>query len=134
MDSEAITKYLTIPEKRPAYRRDRPHSDFLCPLAPAFPALPQNVNLPTSPALTLALSGTNCVTAASGQMEPITPEVDYRFEDTIAKQLERWFHVTHLDIEDPQLQSLIDSVPISSLGSKFLNQEHVIPHHLRYFS
>lgn len=42
LDSDAITKYLSIPEKRPAYRKDRPHSEFLCPLSPAFPSLPEN--------------------------------------------------------------------------------------------
>lgn len=34
LDSEAITRYLTLPPKRPEYRRSRPHSDFLCALGP----------------------------------------------------------------------------------------------------
>lgn len=30
--------YLLLPAKRPAYRQDRSHSDFLCPLHPYFPS------------------------------------------------------------------------------------------------
>ncbi len=30
--------YLLLPSKRPAYRQDRSHSDFLCPLHPFFPS------------------------------------------------------------------------------------------------
>jgi lipoate-protein ligase A len=31
--------YLTLPDKRPAYREDRPHDDFLCKLSEAYPDL-----------------------------------------------------------------------------------------------
>jgi lipoate-protein ligase A len=31
--------YLTLPDKRPAYRQDRPHDDFLCKLSDAYPDL-----------------------------------------------------------------------------------------------
>ncbi len=31
--------YLTLPDKRPEYRQDRPHHDFLCKLSEAYPDL-----------------------------------------------------------------------------------------------
>jgi lipoate-protein ligase A len=38
-DKNNMDDYLTLPDKRPAYREDRPHDDFLCKLSEVYPDL-----------------------------------------------------------------------------------------------
>lgn len=44
MDSISISKYLTLPPKRPEYRKDRPHSDFLCSLGHHVAQVPTHLS------------------------------------------------------------------------------------------
>lgn len=38
-DEAKLETYLTLPEKQPAYRHNRTHSDFVCRLKDRFPGL-----------------------------------------------------------------------------------------------
>jgi lipoate-protein ligase A len=38
-DKDNMDDYLTLPDKRPDYRKDRPHNDFLCKLREVYPDL-----------------------------------------------------------------------------------------------
>ncbi len=94
LDSPSMRKYLKMPAKRPVYRGDREHGSFLCPLKPFFPPL---------------------------QVEALsTPDKDQRFEEAIVRQLNKWFHVRHVEFEADEIQEIIASNALREYRTKLL--------------
>jgi hypothetical protein len=87
--SALLHRYLTLPKRRPAYRADRQHKDFLCKLQthPFF----HSTTASAAPASAPALSEAEAL-----HQYLATQTYTERFEDAVVQALRSWF-----DVVDP---------------------------------
>jgi hypothetical protein len=114
-----MSRYLTIPSKRPNYRGERSHSDFLCSLTPllapaafdphadAAPLPPAPEPFPSAEAALAALS----TRAATGPAACV-------FEDCIVDEIKKVFNVVVLPFEEAE--AIAAAVGVDKLGTRIL--------------
>jgi len=93
LNVESISKYLKLPVKRPEYRANRPHSSFLCPVAPFFP----DYDLPE--------------------------EAKIRFDEAVIDSLRNYFHVTEITDVNKELELINELSSMYTFQTKYLEFE-----------